>query len=106
METEKSNIDEQDQRPAFSLSVQEYISVMVYAILKATDLPKKSEIHRTENKLIYGLLGLRNLLGCSHATAQKIKNTKLNGCFYQTGRKIVFDEAKVLKALQCKGGAK
>lgn len=102
METEKSNIDEQDQRPAFSLSVQEYISVMVYAILKATDLPKKSEIHRTENKLIYGLHGLRNLLGCSHATAQKIKNTKLKGCYSQVGRKIVFDQDKVLSTLKVK----
>jgi hypothetical protein len=51
-------------------------------------------------QLVYGLRGLRELLGCSHTTANKIKHDpRLKGCYSQAGKKIVFDADKVLKAL-------
>jgi excisionase family DNA binding protein len=47
---------------------------------------------------IYGIAGLAGLLGCSNLTAQKIKNSG-NIPFVQVGRKIIFDEDKVMEAL-------
>jgi excisionase family DNA binding protein len=50
------------------------------------------------SKHIYGISGLARLLGCSNPTAQKIKNSgKIP--FVQVGRKIIFNEDKVIEAL-------
>lgn len=55
---------------------------------------------QNEKRYVYGIVGLEQLLNCSHATAQKIKNSgKLNGCYSQVGRKLVFDADAVLKTL-------
>ena len=40
---------------------------------------------------IYGLAGIRELFGVSHATAQKLKNTVLAPAVKQYGRKIIVD---------------
>lgn len=40
---------------------------------------------------IYGLAGIRELFGVSHATAQKLKNTILAPAVKQCGRKIIVD---------------
>ena len=40
---------------------------------------------------IYGLAGIRELFGVSHATAQKLKNTILAPAVMQCGRKIIVD---------------
>jgi Protein of unknown function (DUF3853) len=95
-------VDEHDQRPAYTLTVEEQIAVFILAILKSRGLDKPSNIETNERKVFYGLKGLREFAHCSHATAQKIKNTKLKGCYSQVGRKIIFDEAKVLVALKSK----
>ena len=64
-------------------------------------LPAKIEsVEAIQPRLVYGLRGLRELLGCSHTTANKIKHDpRLKGCFSQVGKKIVFDADMVLKAL-------
>ncbi len=54
------------------------------------DLPDK--------KYVYGLTGLAELLGCSHPTAQKIKNSGRIP-YTQVGRKLVFDCDAVLNSL-------
>lgn len=40
---------------------------------------------------IYGLAGIREMFGVSHATAQKLKDTILAPAVKQCGRKIVVD---------------
>ncbi len=56
-------------------------------------------------KYVYGLAGLRELLQCSHPTAQRIKDSgKIP--FIQTGRKLIFEAEAVLKALSNKKGKK
>jgi hypothetical protein len=45
----------------------------------------------------YGLRGIRQLFGVSHATAQRYKNTFLKPAVRQNGRKIVIDKAKALE---------
>jgi len=95
------NVEELKGRPLISLTAEENSAVLVDAFLKAHQIANQAEIKTNETKLIYGLAGLGKLLGCSHVTSQRIKNSgKLNGCFSQISRKIIFDEAKVLKALE------
>ncbi len=45
----------------------------------------------------YGLKGIRQLFGVSHATAQRYKDTFLKPAVRQNGRKIVIDKAKALE---------
>lgn len=45
----------------------------------------------------YGLKGIRQLFGVSHATAQRYKDTFLKPAVRQNGRKIVVDVAKALE---------
>ena len=59
----------------------------------------------TNKKYVYGLGGLARLIGCSHPTAQRLKNSG-QVPFTQAGRKIVFDADAVLTALNKKGGNK
>ena len=97
------DVEELKKRPLISLTAEENSAVLVDAFLQAHKIANQAEKSSTEPKLIYGLPGLSKLLKCSHVTAQRIKNSgKLRGCFSQVGRKIVFDEAKVLTALKGK----
>ena len=45
---------------------------------------------------VYGLQGIRDIFGCSHATAQRYKNTFLRDAIIQNGRKIVIDGDKAM----------
>lgn len=59
----------------------------------ASAMPRQ-EIERkpdTTPNYIYGLAGIKELFGVSHATAQKLKNTVLAPAVKQYGRKIVVD---------------
>ena len=107
MRTQIFDVEELKTRPLISLTAEENSAVLVDAFLTAHRIANQAENKAQETKLIYGLNGLSRLLSCSHVTAQRIKNSgKLNGCHYQVGRKIIFDEAKVLVALQKKGVVK
>lgn len=103
MKTQIFDIEELKTRPLISLTAEENSAVLVEAFLKAHRFANQTENKANEVKLIYGLPGLSKLLNCSHVTAQRIKNSgKLRGCYSQVGRKIVFDEVKVLAALKSK----
>jgi len=103
MKTKFFDIEELKTRPLISLTAEENSAVLVDAFLQAHQIARQTEKNSNEQKLIYGLPGLSKLLNCSHVTAQRIKNSgKLRGCYSQVGRKIVFDEAKVLAALKSK----
>lgn len=103
MNTKNFDIEELKIRPLISLTAEQNSEVMVDAFLRAHKIANQTEIKANETKLIYGLAGLRRLLNCSPVTAQRLKSSgKLKGCYYQSGRKIVFDEAKVLTALRIK----
>lgn len=83
-------------RPLFSLTVGEFLA------LKNTETIKQPTNTNPEKKYVYGLQGLARLLGCSHPTAQRVKDSgKIP--FTQTGRKLIFDQEAVLSALAEKG---
>jgi excisionase family DNA binding protein len=56
--------------------------------------PKPIDVH----PYLYSLKELAEFLNCSIVTAQKLKNAKRIP-YYQTGRKLVFEKAKVLEAM-------
>jgi len=59
-------------------------------------IPEKSKL------LVYGLRGIRNLFGVSHATAYKYKSTIISGAVMQNGRKIILDVDKALELFKKK----
>ncbi len=77
------------------------IAALTVADLKAfiaglnTDKPRQHE-QKTAH-YVYGLQGIRDIFGCSHATAQRYKNTFLKEAIIQNGRKIVIDVDKAMR---------
>lgn len=60
----------------------------------------KTDTTDPQKRYVYGLSGLKQLVGCSHVTAQRIKDSgKIKGCFSQVGRKLIFDAEAVLTKL-------
>lgn len=83
------------KKPVWQMTGEELLE------LQSMGAPERIEtVVATQPRLVYGLRGLRELLGCSHTTANKIKHDpRLKGCYSQAGKKIVFDADMVLKAL-------
>lgn len=58
---------------------------------------------RLEKKYVYGVKGLAKLLGCSQATAQRIKSSgKIDQAIFQDGHTIVIDSDLVLELMKRK----
>ena len=83
------------KKPVWQMNGEELLELQRLAA------PHRAEFAEVkEPRLVYGLRGLCELLGCSRTTANKIKHDpRLRGCYSQAGKKIVFDAEKVLKAL-------
>jgi hypothetical protein len=63
-------------------------------LMELLNSEKKQEtvsIPETSKRLVYGLRGIRNLFGVSHATAQRYKDTIIRDAVSQNGRKIIVD---------------
>ena len=59
---------------------------------------KLDEKKQSERKYVYGIKGLAGLLGCSVATAQRIKSGgAIDGSYVQRKKEIIFDAEKVLQ---------
>lgn len=59
----------------------------------------RSEPPTPERKMLYSIRELSAFIGCSTVTAQKIKNEGRIP-YRQIGRKVMFDSAEVLKAME------
>jgi len=69
-------------------------------LLELLDMERKKQPvagPKETKKLVYGLRGIRNLFGVSHATAYRYKETIINEAVSQQGRKIVVDVDKALE---------
>lgn len=59
---------------------------------------EKSTSHSdSPHRLVYGLRGIQDLFGCSHKTAQHIKDHVIREAVIQNGRKIVIDANLAMK---------
>ena len=82
------------KKPVWQMNGEELLELQRLAA------PQRAEFAEVkEPRLVYGLRGLCELLGCSRTTANKIKHPRLWGCYSPAGQKIVFAAEKVLKAL-------
>ena len=63
------------------------------------EILNKSEPPTPERKMLYSIKELSAFIGCSTVTAQKIKNEGRIP-YWQIGRKVMFDSAEVLKAME------
>lgn len=80
------------------IEVEELESIIDKSISKHFKSEDQKQL-QTENKVLYSIKELSNFLNCSPVTAQKLKNSGAIP-FTQYGRKIQFDTAAVLSALE------
>ena len=69
-------------------------------LLELLDMERKNQPvaePKETKQLVYGLRGIRNLFGVSHATAHRYKETIINEAVSQHGRKIIVDVDKALE---------
>ena len=63
-----------------------------------SEMPLLTEKPQEERKILYSINALAEFLNCSQPTAQKLKNSGRIP-YRQIGRKVMFDSAEVLKAM-------
>jgi hypothetical protein len=86
------NLLELKSKPLWQMTGDEFLALTG----QVQQTPSKDVLNQNK-RYVYGLSGLRELLGCCHVTAQRIKDSgKINGCFSQVGRKLIFDADAVL----------
>ena len=76
--------------------VENRIKDLTDAVRQLSD--QLEEKNPSERRYVYGIKGLSSLLGCSIATAQRIKSSGvIDGSYVQRKKEIIFDAEKVLK---------
>lgn len=87
--------------PIWQLTVGEFLELQERALQTTVkEEPKKAA---PEKRLVYGLTGLAELVGCSRVTAQKIKNSgRIDKAITQVGRKIVINADLAMELLNRK----
>ncbi len=82
-----------DTTPIAALTVADLKRLLLELREEAPASTKKAENRR----YVYGLQGIKDLFGCSHATAQRYKDTILKDAIIQNGRKILVDVELAMK---------
>lgn len=81
--------------PIWQLTIGEFVELLSSQV---NTIQEKSTIIEHEQKYVYGLKGLSNILGCSKNYAWKLKNSGMfDEAIIQNGRKIIIDSEKALK---------
>ncbi|MCH5214122.1 MAG: DUF3853 family protein [Muribaculaceae bacterium] len=87
------------ENPLVTCTVEEFLDLAVekFAQFVAAEDDRKP----VKKNLVYGLAGLRDLLGCSLSTAARIKKSGvLNAAIHQTGKLIVVDADLALELMR------
>lgn len=91
----------EDSTPIAALTVAD-LKRLIAGIKNQTPESQETEARR----YVYGLQGIKSLFGCSHATAQRYKNTILRDAIIQNGRKIIIDVDKAVELFAKKDQSK
>lgn len=86
------------EKPAFTLTGQELAFIVIQEMIDKGIIQSK-ETHSVDRVKINGIKGLAQYIGCSIATAQKLKNES-KFPFYNIGSKVFFYSDEVSKALK------
>ena len=90
-------------KPLITCTVEEFLDLAGEKFARLTtgindELPPKK-------RLVYGLAGLSQLLGCSHSTAARIKKSGVIApAIHQTGKIIVIDADLALDLMKMRRG--
>jgi len=89
-------------KPLINCSVEEFLDM---AVEKFAQLVSGVDETPVKRRLVYGLSGLSQLLGCSISTAARIKKSGvLAPAIHQTGKIIVVDADLALELMKMKRG--
>ena len=89
-----------DTTPIAALTVGDFKELMHSIKEPAANNGKPADRPR---RYVYGLQGIRDIFGCSHATAQRYKNTIIQKAVIQNGRKIIVDVEYALRLFEQHG---
>ena len=93
-----SSLNDLSNIPLWQLTVQEFENLMGRILSEFFQHDEMSA--RDPPRMVYGLDGLCEVLGCSKSTAMRLKKSGvLDESMVQTGRKIIIDAEKVLQIL-------
>lgn len=80
-----------DNMPIGAMNIGELRSLMA-EILESSSHGVGSKTNNTApRRYVYGIKGIEELFGCSHATAQHYKDNVISEAVTQNGRKIIVD---------------
>ncbi len=82
-----------DTTPIAALTVAD-LKNLILSFREESTAPKTTS---GATRYVYGLQGIREIFNCSHATAQRYKDTILKDVIIQNGRKIIVDVDRALK---------
>ena len=87
--------------PLWQLTVGEFLSLQKEFREQVSDRDMRRLPEPNDGKVVFGLNGLSNLIGCSKSTAMKIKNSGvIDKAICQIGRKIIIDADLALELLK------
>lgn len=93
----------QDQKPLYTLTIEEFITLTKKLIVEVIDAGRSEEAKSTHNDLkqsdeMFTVLELKDFLRCSKVSIHNYK--KLGLPFYKIGRKLLFKKAEVLQFMK------
>ena len=89
--------------PLAELTVGQFVELVKEELNLALITPSTDGCNQKNRRLVYGLRGIQDLFGCSHKTAQHLKDHVICEAVSQNGRKIVVDADLALKIFNKKG---
>ncbi len=77
--------------PIGALNIRELRTLMTDILETSSRTTSNPKNTAAPKRYVYGIKGIEELFGCSHATAQHYKDTVIADAVTQNGRKIVVD---------------
>lgn len=95
-------MNEIKEKPLFQATVGDVAKVLEEIITSSTS-NESNKTRRTDRRFAYGIKELAKVLGCSIATAQRIKSSgRLDKAISQDGRVIIVDVELALELMKNK----
>lgn len=91
------------ETPIWQMTGAEFIELQKIALNDQAKGVEQQTTPKAQKRYVYGLRGIKELFGVSHATAQKLKDGILRPAVLQHGRTIIVDEAMALELFNKKG---
>jgi len=88
------------KKPLFQLTTEEFVFINKNS--QVTKSVQNEKVEKPKNH-VYGIQGIADLFGCSKATANRLKKSRvIDAAITQIGRKIIVDAELALKLVEKK----